>query len=206
MKDIGESVATRRRYDVRLGCDVVKLLPNEYYITDEDIVLSTVLGSCVAACIRDPATRVGGMNHFMLPGSDTSSREGHSMRYGAYAMEVLINELLKAGARRERLEAKVFGGGAVLDQITLLNVGKRNAEFVLKYLATEGIPVLAYDLCGTHARRIHYRPHDGSVRVRRLRSGRPAAVLNRREEALQKNLRQAQPAPVIELFDAAPNT
>lgn len=203
MAEFGNALASHRRFDARLGCDVVKILPNEYFITREDIILSTVLGSCVAACIRDPAARVGGMNHFMLPGSDASSPFEASMRYGAYAMEMLINELLKAGARRERLEAKVFGGAAVVDQIRLMNIGQRNAEFVLNYLHTEGIPVLAQDLCGSFARHIHYRPYDGTVRVRRMRSERSTGVLTRRETELQQKLRESRPTPVFELFDAA---
>src|SRR5690606_19330573 len=90
--------ATRRHFDSKMGCDAVKLLPNEYYVTGEDIVLGTVLGSCVAACLRDPLAGLGGMNHFMLPGhEDVEDLGSASMRYGAYAMEILINELLKLG-------------------------------------------------------------------------------------------------------------
>src|SRR5690606_35856262 len=149
--------ADHRHFDSRVGMDVVKLLPNEYYVTAEDIMLSTVLGSCVAACVRDPLANLGGMNHFMLPGGDDANHgRNDAMRYGAYSMEVLINELLKAGARRERLEAKVFGGGAVLDQMRQMNIGERNADFVLEYLHTEQIPVLAQDLRGEQARRVHY--------------------------------------------------
>lgn len=194
-------LATRRRYDARVGRDVVKLLPNEYYVTDEDVVLGTVLGSCVAACIRDSHTGLGGMNHFMLPGSYSSARAEASMRYGAYAMEVLINEILKAGGRRERLEAKVFGGGAVMDQIRMLDIGRRNAEFVLQYLALERIPVMAQDLCGYSARRVRYYPRSGVALVRKLRSARSADVLNRREQKLQSAMNESAAAPLFEMFD-----
>ena len=136
-----EARATRHYYDSAFQCQAVKVLPNEYYVTDEDLMISTVLGSCVAACIHDPKTGVGGMNHFMLPEGDMQSPASATMRYGAFAMEVLINELLKAGASRDRLEAKVFGGGAVLSAMQQMNIGERNGQFVLNYLKTEGIPV-----------------------------------------------------------------
>jgi chemotaxis protein CheD len=131
-----ETVATHHYFDREFGISAVKLLPGEYFVTASDMVLTTVLGSCVSACVRDTTAGIGGMNHFMLPeDADPSSRgAAASMRYGAYAMEMLLNELFKAGARRERLEAKVFGGGAVLANMTLLNIGERNADFVLRYL------------------------------------------------------------------------
>lgn len=194
--------ATRRHFDSKMGCDAVKLLPNEYYVTSEDIVLCTVLGSCVAACIRDAVVGVGGMNHFMLPGGeDVDGATSAGMRYGAYAMEMLINELLKAGARRERLEAKVFGGGAVLDQMRQMNIGERNAAFVLEYLQTEQIPVLAQDLCGEQARRVNYFPRTGKVLVRKMQSHRNVeSILARREHALEQTLQAEAPAPRFELF------
>jgi len=198
--------ATRRHFDTKMGCDAVKLLPNEYYVTNEDVVLCTVLGSCVAACIRDPAVGLGGMNHFMLPGGEESpSPTSAGMRYGAYAMEMLINELLKAGARRERLEAKVFGGGAVLDQMRQMNIGERNADFVLEYLRIEQIPVLAQDLCGEQARRVNYFPRTGKVLVRKMQSHRKVdSILVRREQALEQSLQADVPTPRFELFGLPP--
>ena len=109
-----EAMQPTRYHDKAFGCEAVKILPGEYFATDGDMALVTVLGSCVAACLRDPVAGVGGMNHFMLPRDDTSGALSRSARYGAYAMEVLINQLMRMGARRERLEAKVFGGGNVL--------------------------------------------------------------------------------------------
>ena len=202
MTGVHKALASRRMHDSRLGCEVVKLLPNEYFVTSEDIVLSTVLGSCVAACLRDAQAGVGGMNHFMLPGGDDTERPASaSMRYGSFAMEVLINELLKAGARRERLEAKVFGGGAVLDQMKQMNIGERNADFVLQYLKTEQIPVLAHDLKGDYPRRIHYYPHTGKVLMRRMQSQRNAGeVVARRELELQGSLQADPPKPRFEFF------
>lgn len=194
--------ADHRHFDSRVGMDVIKLLPNEYYVTSEDIMLGTVLGSCVAACVRDSLANLGGMNHFMLPGGDEADHaRNDAMRYGAYSMEVLINELLKAGARRERLEAKVFGGGAVLDQMRQMKIGERNADFVLEYLNTEQIPVLAQDLRGEYARRVHYFPRTGKVLVRKLTGQRVAGrAVARREQALRESLRNDPPASSFELF------
>ncbi|MBO9357262.1 chemoreceptor glutamine deamidase CheD [Bordetella petrii] len=196
--------ATRHYFDSAFQCAAVKVLPNEYYVSaGEDLMISTVLGSCVAACIRDPQTGVGGMNHFMLPEGDTESPASATMRYGAYAMEVLINELLKAGAARERLEAKVFGGGAVLSAMQQLNIGERNARFVLDYLRTEGIPVLAQDLGDVHARRIGYFPRDGKVMVRKMapHHHKAEALIAQREQAAAQTARaQAQTPPRVERF------
>jgi len=181
--------ATRKYHDSVFGTLAVKLLPNEFYVTDHDLMLTTLLGSCVSACIRDPVARIGGMNHFMLPESgDVFSPASASMRYGAYAMEVLINELLKAGAARHRLEAKVFGGGAVLSAMRQTHIGKRNADFVLQYLDMEGIPVQAQDLSGTHARHINYFPRTGRVMVRKVFHQRGEALSAQRERAIAASL------------------
>src|ERR1700693_3574707 len=107
-----EQFATNVYFDRTFDCDAAKILPGEYFFTHKDMMIVTVLGSCVSACIRDRVSGIGGMNHFMLPdgGGENDSPVSASMRYGSYAMEVLINDVLKAGARRENLEAKVFGG------------------------------------------------------------------------------------------------
>jgi len=137
----------------------VKVLPNEYYVTDEDLMISTVLGSCVAACIHDPVTGVGGMNHFMLPEGDMQSPASATMRYGAFAMEVLINDCLKMGARREQLEAKLFGGGRMFN--TLRDVGGANADFAEQFLRDEGIRLVGGSLRGAGGRRVQYWPATG---------------------------------------------
>ena len=145
----------------------VKILPGEYYVTRNDEAITTVLGSCVSACIRDPVTGFGGMNHFMLA-EDQDGKWGNevmSARYGNYAMEKLINELIKAGCPRDRMEIKVFGGGNVIESRQA--VGTKNAEFVLRYLADEGLKCTAKDLGGDFPRRIQYTPATGRV-VRRL--------------------------------------
>jgi chemotaxis protein CheD len=162
--------ATNVYYDRTFDCDAAKILPGEYYYTGKNMLIVTVLGSCVSACIRDRITGLGGMNHFMLPdgGGDAGSPVSASMRYGTFAMEILINDLLKAGARRENLEAKVFGGGAVLRGFTAMNVGQRNAEFVMQFLKTERIPVLAEDLNDIHPRKVYFFPRTGKVLVKKL--------------------------------------
>lgn len=193
-----EHQAAQRYYDRNFSREAVKILPGEFFVTTRDMLLVTVLGSCVAACIRDPERGIGGMNHFMLPdaGSGVMSR---SARYGAYAMELLVNELIKAGARRSALQAKVFGGGRVMATLANANVGERNASFVLDYLANEGIPVLAQDLLDHHARKIYFFPHAGRVLMKKL-----ARVNNdtlaRREREYQERLARDDASGDIELF------
>lgn len=189
-----EPIATRHFFDREFALPAVKLLPGEYYVTARDMMLTTVLGSCVSACVRDSTAGIGGMNHFMLPeDADPTSRDAiAAMRYGVYAMEMLLNELLKAGARRERLEAKVFGGGAVLANMTMLNVGDRNADFVLRYLQTEQVRIAAQDLRGSLPRRINFFPVTGRVAVRKLRRQDDAVQVQQDEQALvQALLKQA---------------
>lgn len=188
------SAATNFYFDAAHGIEAVKLLPGEYYATGEGLLLVTVLGSCVSLCLRDRETGFGGMNHFMLP-----EGQSESARYGAFAMEVLINEILKRGARRERLEAKVFGGGAVLADLTSLNVGERNAQFALRYLQTEGIAVAAKDLMGGWPRKVYYFPASGRVRVKTLREKHNDTII-KREREYRGQLQQAPVSGEVELF------
>jgi chemotaxis protein CheD len=164
-----EQRATNRFFDRQFGRPCIKVLPGEYAIVRDDTMLVTVLGSCVAACIRDTASGIGGMNHFMLPdGADGDDEVSYSMRYGACAMEVLINELVKAGAQRKRLVAKVFGGGRVIEAAPGIDVGDRNAAFVRRYLATEGVPVLAADLGRNWGRKVVFFADSGEARVKKV--------------------------------------
>jgi chemotaxis protein CheD len=166
---IEEHLATNLYYDRNFDCEAAKILPGEYYFTGKPMMIVTVLGSCVAACIRDRVSGIGGMNHFMLPeGGESGCASASSMRYGSYAMEVLINQLLKAGARRENLEAKVFGGGNVLRGFTSINVGERNAQFVRDYLRDADIRILAEDLNDIHPRKVYFFPETGKVLVKKL--------------------------------------
>lgn len=197
---IEEHIATNVYYDRTFDCDAAKILPGEYYYTCKDMVIVTVLGSCVAACIRDRVTGIGGMNHFMLPdGGDADSPVSASMRYGTYAMEVLINQLLKAGAKRENLEAKVFGGGNVLRGFIAINVGERNAQFVRDYLRAENIRILAEDLNDIYPRKVYFFPRSGKVLVKKLRQLNNNTLVNR-EQDYANRLQSAPVAGDVELF------
>jgi chemotaxis protein CheD len=154
-------------YDHAFQTETVKVLPGEYYVADEEILIVTVLGSCIAACLWDRVAHIGGMNHFMLPDGDGTEAFG---RYGSYAMELLINEMLKGGARRENLQAKIFGGGQVMQNFTTLNVGERNTRFVQDYLQTERIPIVSKDVLDIYPRKVCYFPVSGKAMVKRLAS------------------------------------
>lgn len=192
--------ATNIYYDRNFDMDAAKLLPGEYFYTPKDMLIVTVLGSCVSACIRDRVSGIGGMNHFMLP-SDNSANEivSASMRYGTFAMEILINELLKSGAKRENLEAKVFGGGAVLQNFSAINVGERNSQFVRDYLKAEKIRVLAEDLEDIYPRKVYFFPRSGKVLVKKLRQLNNNTIVNR-EMDYSNRLSSRPTSGDIELF------
>jgi chemotaxis protein CheD len=196
-----EQFATNVYFDRTFDCDAAKILPGEYYYTNKDMLIVTVLGSCVSACIRDRVTGLGGMNHFMLPdgGADTGSPVSASARYGTYAMEVLINDLLKAGARRDNLEAKVFGGGAVLKGFTAINVGERNAAFVQSFLKNEKIRIVAEDLNDIYPRKVYFFPRTGKVLVKKLMQTHND-TLAQRENEYANRLKAKPVAGEVELF------
>lgn len=195
-----EVLAPNHYFDRNFDTEAAKILPGEYYVTGRDMLLVTVLGSCVAACIRDPKTGIGGMNHFMLPESGNKHElVSASMRYGGYAMEVLVNQLVKLGASRSRLEAKVFGGGAVLRGFTTVNVGERNSEFVLEYLKTEHIKIVSQDLMGLYPRKVYYFPSNGRVMVRKLKSVHNNTIIER-EQRYGQRLETSNIAGDVELF------
>lgn len=188
-------------YDEALQTHAFRLLPAEYRVTAEPIALVTLLGSCVAACLYDPALGIGGMNHFMLPDSQPASMGAPdgSARYGAHAMELLINDLLKQGARRGRLQAKVFGGGNVLRGFTSDPIGSRNARFVVDYLDAERIPIVARDLGDVHPRKVCFFVQNGRALVRHLPVTRDEEIV-RAERALYGRLAQTPVAGSVELF------
>lgn len=194
-----EHLASNFYFDRNFNSDAAKILPGEYYVSAQGMLLVTVLGSCVAACIRDTETGIGGMNHFMLPDDGGREAVASSARYGTYAMEVLINHLLKMGARRHRLEAKVFGGGAVLASLASSNVGARNAEFVLNFLKMEQIPVLAKDLLDSYPRKVYYFPKTGRVLVKKLHQVHNDTLLTR-EMDYKSRLASSAVAGDVELF------
>lgn len=162
----------RRIWDAGESCNTIKILPGEFYVTREQERVETVLGSCIAACIRDPIAGIGGMNHFMLPIDKNSSNSMGDMkitdanRYGNFAMENLINTILKNGGKRQNLEVKVFGGGRIMNQMT--NIGWYNIGFVLDYLNTEGFDIVSQDIGDIFPRKVLYYPASGRVKVRRL--------------------------------------
>jgi chemotaxis protein CheD len=194
-----EHLASNRYFDRTFEVEAVKVLPGEYYVTTTDMVLVTVLGSCVSACIRDREKGVGGMNHFMLADAGAHSATAASAHYGVYAMEVLINHLLKIGARRERLEAKVFGGGRVMASLAGSMVGERNSLFVRQFLATEGIPIVAADLLDLHPRKVYFFPSSGRVLVKKI-ARLHNDTLVRREREYASRLEEAPMSGDIELF------
>ena len=197
-----EQLAPNLYFDRSFNLEAAKILPGEYYVTGRDMLLVTVLGSCVAACIRDYHSGVGGMNQFMLPDNhaDDSSPLNSSARYGTYAMEILINQLLKLGARRINLEAKVFGGGNVLKGLTVANVGQRNADFVMEYLDTEKIRVVAQDLVDIYPRKVYYFPSSGKVMVKKLRTLHNNTVFAR-EKDYSSRLKKSKVEGDVELFE-----
>jgi chemotaxis protein CheD len=188
-------------FDRRFEKEAVKILPGEYYATGRDMLLVTVLGSCVSACIRDRDNHIAGMNHFMLPDASKDSDTLVSMpaRYGTYAMEVLINQLLKLGARRSKLEAKIFGGGNVLRGFTVSNIGEKNADFVRQFLATERIPIVAEDLLDIYPRKVYFFAQDGRVLVKKLKSVHNDTIVARESDYSQR-LRQSKVEGDVELF------
>ena len=177
--------------------DAVKVLPGEYYVSNEDLVIMTVLGSCIAACIWDGRARAGGMNHFMLPDGDSADGFG---RYGSYAMELLINEMLKKGARRESMQAKVFGGAQVMAGFTTMNVGERNTKFVLDYLATERIPVVSQDVLDIHPRKVCFFPVTGKALVKRLAHSHPETLAVEERKGNAATVAKSTSGGSIDLF------
>lgn len=178
----------------------MKILPGEFYATEKDEVIVTVLGSCVAACILDPIAMVGGMNHFMLPMKlgDRDPDVFYAARYGAAAMEFLINNLLHLGAQRDRLVAKAFGGGRVMKGLST-DIGEQNIEFVRQFLRNEDIPLWSEDMGGPYPRKVYFFPHTGQVLVKRMEHTHNDTVLLRELTYLQGFGRRPQDGDV-ELF------
>jgi len=179
-----------RYFDKQFQLEAAKILPGQYYAAASDVVIVTVLGSCVSACLWDPVRRVGGMNHFMLPGEGSrAARDGG--RLGVYAMETLLNQMLKFGAEKRNLIAKVFGGASVLQGMDALNIGNQNGAFVLQFLAEEEIPVAAQDLYDVCPRKVYFFARSGKVKVKRLGDMRNGTVAQRERDYLKSLKPQA---------------
>lgn len=194
-----------RYWDTQRELPAAKILPGEYYVTAGDELVTTVLGSCVSACVRDRVRGVGGMNHFMLPlATDGRGWSGSSMdllssaaRYGNYAMEHMINDILKNGGDRRYLEAKIFGGGQIVRNLS--DVGTRNIQFVEDYLRTEDIPLVGADVADICPRKVVYRPRTGQVFVKRIRQLHNDTVIER-ETAYRRELAHQPVQGEVELF------
>jgi chemotaxis protein CheD len=187
----------QKYFDPKFDAMAVTVLPGDFYVSqDPSEMIVTILGSCVAACIRDKKVGIGGMNHFLLS-APTASIQSESGRYGSFAMEELINFLLKLGCKKENLEAKVFGGASVIQ--SSFQVGDSNAEFVKEYLLKEKIPIISEDLGGDRPRRIHFWPSSGRV-ARHLLQSAEARVISMQETTYKKKLEETPKGNGVELF------
>jgi chemotaxis protein CheD len=182
-------------YDAHFRNDAVKILPGEYFVHHEDLLIMTTLGSCIAACLWDRNTGIGGMNHFMLP-----EGAGESGRYGSYAMELLINEMMKRGASRMSMEAKVFGGGQVVSGMSSMNVGERNTNFVIEYLKTERIPIMSKDVLDVYPRKVCFLPKSGKAMVKRLAAANTDALVAQDRAAAQRAVPATTGGGSVDLF------
>lgn len=195
-----EAWSANTYFDSYFEIEAVKILPGEYYVTRQDKLIVTVLGSCVAACIHDKVQGIGGISHFMLPfGLDESELIDSSIRYGSHALEMLINQLLKLGAIKDQLEAKVFGGGNVLAAPDSYLIGERNAAFLLSYLEAEKIPVVSQSLLGAWPQKVYFFPSTGRVLVKKLKRLNNTTIFDREARYFEKLL-NIEVAGNIELF------
>ena len=193
-----------RYWDKSHEIAAAKILPGEYYVTLTDELVTTVLGSCVSACIRDRIFGIGGMNHFMLPlnkdgrgWNGTDDLLSSATRYGNFAMEHMINDILKNGGHKKNLEAKIFGGGQIIQ--TMTKIGEKNITFVREYLHAEGVALVGEDVGDIHSRKLIYFPQTGRALVKRLRHLHNDTVM-RRESAYRDELTHAPVEGHVELF------
>ncbi|MCW8945001.1 MAG: chemoreceptor glutamine deamidase CheD [Sedimenticola sp.] len=203
LHSIGRMEVVTRYWDKKHGCGAAKLKPGDFYVTQSDEIITTVLGSCIAVCMRDSSCGVAGMNHFMLPLSTNGQWGGATdpssaaTRFGNFAMEHLINALLKLGAKKTQLEVKVFGGGQMMAALT--GVGESNIHFVHHYLKTEGMPIKREDVGGSNPRKIIYFPKNGRVLLKRLKSLHNNTLIER-ERAYQDEILSSPIKSEMELF------
>lgn len=193
-----------RYWDKLHQIHAAKILPGEYYVTLHDEAIVTVLGSCISACIRDRVFGIGGMNHFMLPDSEGKldkriTAGSEATRYGNFAMEKLINDILKHGGRRENLEIKIFGGGQIIKDMHTLDIGQRNIEFVKDYIRTEGLSLLVDETGDVYPRKVYFFPASGKVRVKKLKSMHNNTVVERESKYRHRIIKEPVKGD-IELF------
>ena len=191
----------RRMRDHRFPHEIASILPGEFFVSKEPMIVYTVLGSCISACIRDPLVGVGGMNHFMLPEPKEASSDswGESTRYGSFAMESLINEILKRGGNRHRLEIKLFGAGKIYEGH--IDVGAKNAKWVTDYLKSEGLAVLSSDLGDVFPRKVYYFTDSGRVLMKKIERVKNRTIAEREQQYVAKiQQKEETPAEDVTLF------
>ena len=183
---------------------MAKILPGEYYVTTNEEIIATVLGSCISVCIRDAIAGIGGMNHFMLPENNNKDDDSwkynsvdRAARYGTDAMEHLINDILKNGGKKQRLEFKVTGGGKIMKNMT--DVGKKNISFIKNYLETEGFTPISVDIGSIYPRKVRYFPQTGRLLVKKLTSMHNNTILQR-ENQYQHKIEDTSDHGDVELF------
>lgn len=190
-----------RYWDKTTNMPTAKILPGEFYVTAHNEAIATVLGSCISACIRDPVAKVGGMNHFMLPVKGNKNEKidlSNAARYGNFAMEQLINDILRNGGSRNNLEVKIFGGGRVMQYMT--DVGKRNIKFAREYIELEKLKLLAEDVGGLYPRKVRYMPQTGKVMVKKLYS-KHNSTIETRDESYFSRISKHEVKSDVEFFD-----
>jgi len=187
-----------KRYDDKLNnCITAKLLPGEFYVTQQKEMITTVLGSCVSACIYDYTAGIGGMNHFMLPGGEGGNQSDDSARYGLFAMESLINEVLKCGCKKSNLRVKLFGGGQIIKNMS--DIGRKNIHFAKTFIYAEGLHLDSSDLGLIYPRKVNFFPHTGKVMVKRLKSLHNTTIQDR-EKKYFESINKEKVGGDIELF------
>lgn len=188
--------------DARFPHKVAQVLPGQYFASEDPMVVYTVLGSCISACINDPVAKVGGINHFMLAEPKTKEGRhdswGESARYGNYAMELLLNELMKLGGIKERMEVKIFGGAKLYESSQ--NVGKGNSNWVIDYMKTEGFNVVTCDVGDIYPRKLYYFTETGRLLMKKIKKLRNETILVREEEYKESLLRKRKREDDVTLF------
>ncbi|MDH5667613.1 MAG: hypothetical protein OEY86_06360 [Nitrospira sp.] len=191
----------KRMRDSRFPHEIASILPGDFFVSGTPMVVYTVLGSCISACIRDPIARVGGMNHFMLPEPKETGHDswGESTRYGSYAMESLINEILKRGGLKSRLEVKLFGAGKIYEGN--IDIGAKNAQWVQQFLKAEGLTADKVDLGDVFPRKIYYFTDSGRVLVKKIERVKNRTIEDREKQyAATMQARKQQSEEDVTLF------
>jgi len=183
----------KKNFNEELNCYIHEIFTGECHATaGENVIYSTLLGSCISVCLKDSCNGVAGINHFMLPGKFSSNgRQSYNdVRYGWSAMETLIREMERLGARREHLKAKIFGGGEVLE-VNLNNIARANVDFINSYIAEEKIPVEALDVGGNYGRKLFYYTRDFTVYIKQIKMERNLKETVVREKKFLQQVRQS---------------